>query len=236
MNPITTLNIDHERLEHTRQFFKGNLQKLRDNLLVMASLSLKNLTLSIESFNTRDTQLAQQVENADEEIDTLQIELDNFVVTLTATRGPIATEGRFMIAASKIIENLEAIGDQAVAIARRSRKLANEPLIPSLAGEIPRMAQKTISMVRDSIDAFVDLNVEKALEVVPRDKEVDEINREVEGKITDLMTKDSSIVSSALHHMIIARSLERAADSAKSIAQEVFYLYTAQDIRHGNGK
>jgi phosphate transport system protein len=148
-----------------------------------------------------------------------------------ATHAPVATDCRFMLVASKISSNLERIADQAVAIARRSLELNREPLLKPLI-DIPRMAQIAEGMLRDGITAFVDRKPELAQEIIKRDKEVDAINKQLARELTSFMLEDPATITRALNLTIVARCLERIADHCKNIAEEVYYLYQAVDIRH----
>jgi phosphate transport system protein len=136
-----------------------------------------------------------------------------------------------MLVASKISSNLERIADQAVAIARRSLELNREPLLKPLI-DIPRMAEISEGMLRDSITAFIDRRPELAQEIIKRDKEVDNINKQLARELTSFMLEDPTTITRALSLTIVARCLERIADHCKNIAEEVYYLYQAIDIRH----
>jgi phosphate transport system protein len=136
-----------------------------------------------------------------------------------------------MLVASKISSNLERIGDSAVTIVRRSLELNREPLLKPLI-DIPRMAQIAESMLRDSITALVDHKPELAQEIVRRDKEVDNINKQLARELTTFMLEDPKTITRAMNLTLVARSLERIADHAKNIAEEVYYLHHAIDIRH----
>ena len=138
-----------------------------------------------------------------------------------------------MLVTSKISSNLERIADQAVAIARRARDLNTQPLLKPLI-DIPRMAHMAQEMMRDAINAFVDKRPDLTREIKSRDKSVDEINRQIARELTSFMLEDPTTITRALNLMLVARCIERIADHAKNIAEEVHYLYRGQDIRHGN--
>jgi len=179
----------------------------------------------------RDEKLAAAVEAEDSQLDQLEISVDDLVINHMATHAPVATDCRFMLVASKISSNLERIGDSAVTIVRRSLELNREPLLKPLI-DIPRMAQIAESMLRDSITALVDRKPELAQEIVRRDKEVDNINKQLARELTTFMLEDPKTITRAMNLTLVARSLERIADHAKNIAEEVYYLYHAIDIRH----
>jgi phosphate transport system protein len=207
------------------------ISNIRETLLMMASLADRNLSLAMRALVERDEKLADAVEAEDSQLDELEISVDELVINHMATHAPVATDCRFMLVASKISSNLERIGDQAVAIARRSRDLNKEPLLKPLI-DIPRMAQISEGMLRDSITAFVDRKPELAQEIIKRDKEVDGINKQLARELTSFMLEDPGTITRALNLTIVARCLERVADHCKNIAEEVYYLYQAVDIRH----
>jgi phosphate transport system protein len=207
------------------------IANIRETLLMMASLANRNLSLAMRALVDRDEKLALSVEAEDSQLDELEISIDDMVINHMATHAPVATDCRFMLVASKISSNLERIADQAVAIARRSLELNKEPLLKPLI-DIPRMAQIAEGMLRDSITALVDRRPELAQEIVKRDKEVDAINKQLARELTSFMLEDPSTITRAMNLTIVARCLERVADHCKAIAEEVYYLYQAIDIRH----
>jgi phosphate transport system protein len=198
---------------------------------MMASLANRNLALGMRALIERDEKLAASVEAEDSQIDELEVTIDELVINHMATHAPVATDCRFMLVASKISSDLERIADQATAIARRSIELNKEPLLKPLI-DIPRMAEIAEGMLRDSITALIDRKPELAQEIVKRDKEVDAINKQLARELTCFMLEDPTTITRALNLTIVARCLERVADHCKNIAEEVYYLYHAVDIRH----
>jgi phosphate transport system protein len=207
------------------------IANIRETLLMMASLTNRNLSLAMRALVERDDKLGDSVEAEDSQLDELEISIDDMVIAHMATHAPVATDCRFMLVASKISSNLERIADQAVAIVRRARELNREPLLKPLI-DIPRMAQIAEGMLRDGITALIDRQPDLAQEIVKRDKEVDMINKQLARELTSFMLEDPSTITRALNLTIVARCLERIADHCKSIAEEVYYLYQAVDIRH----
>ncbi len=200
---------------------------------MMASLVDRNLNLAMRALVERDDSLADLAESEDGQIDQMEITIDEMVVTFMATHGPIAQDCRFMLVTSKISNNLERIADQAVSIARRARELNTQPLLKPLI-DIPRMAQMAQEMLRDALNALVEKRPETTLEIKQRDKAVDEINRQIARELTSYMLENPATITRALNLMLVARCIERIADHAKNIAEEVHFLYRAQDIRHGH--
>ena len=211
--------------------FEAQLAHIRETLLLMSSLTDRNLSLAVRAVTERDDQLADQVEATDSEIDRLEVMVDDLVVTYMSTHGPMARDSRLMLIASKISSNLERIADQATTIARRARKLNTEPQLVEVT-DIPLMAAMTQELLHEAITSFVEARYELAQNIIPQDKEVDELNRRIARKLIALMIENPANVTRAVHLMIIAKAIERAADHVQNIAEEVFYLYKGEDIRH----
>ncbi len=218
-------------MTHSNGPASEQISNIRETLLMMASLADRNLSLALRALVERDEKLADAVEAEDSQLDELEVSIDELVINHMATHAPVATDCRFMLVASKISSNLERIGDQATAISRRARELNKEPLLKPLI-DIPRMAQIAEGMLRDSVTAFVERKPELAQEIIKRDKEVDLINKQLARELLSFMLEDPHTITRALNLTIVARCLERIADHCKNIAEEVYYLYQAVDIRH----
>jgi phosphate transport system protein len=197
----------------------------------MSSLTERNLGQATRALLERDDQLANLVEVEDSEVDQLEKTIDEKVIIYISTHGPMAKDCRFLITASKIASELERIADQATTIARRARDLSRLPEMQSLAG-IPRMADEVQAMLRQSIKAFVERDTDLALEVIGRDRLVDAEYKEAAHDVEVGIVKDPTVTARALHLLTVAKALERAGDHATNIAEEVFYLYKGEDIRH----
>jgi phosphate transport system protein len=212
-------------------FWEQQLVDIREQLLMMSGLTERNLSVAMRALVERDDKLADIAEAEDAQVDELEIHIDEMVITYMATHGPIARDCRLMLTASKISNNLERIADQATKIARRARDLNTEPLLKPLI-EIPMMADIAQEMLRDAITAFVDENHELAVEIIARDHTVDSINKQLARELTEFMIADPKTITRALNLMTVAKAIERVADHATNIAEEVFYLYQGEDIRH----
>jgi phosphate transport system protein len=213
------------------QFWEQRLADIREQLLMMSSLTERNVALAMRALVDRNDSLCDTVETGDSQIDDLEMRVDDMVQTYMATHAPTARDCRMMLTASKIASNLERIADEATKIARRARELNMEPLLKPLI-DIPLMSEIAQEMLRDSITAFVDGNHELAIEIIARDKSVDSINKQLERELTEFMGKDPKSITRALHLMTVSRAIERVADHATNIAEEVYYLYKGRDIRH----
>lgn len=208
-----------------------HLSTIREQLLMMSGLAERNLAVAMRALMERDDKLCDVVEQEDTQIDQLEIHIDELVITYISTHGAMAKDCRLLLAASKIASNLERIGDSATTIARRSRELNKEPLLKPLI-DIPIMADLASDMLRDSITAFIDGNADLAVEIVARDRSVNDLNRQVARDMTAEMQGNPKSITRAINLLTIAKTLERVADHATNIAEEAFYLARGQDIRH----
>jgi phosphate transport system protein len=208
------------------------ISKIREALLLMSSLAERNCADALKALHGRDDGLAEGVETGDSRIDQLEMEIDEEVITYMATRGPVATDCRFALAASKISSNLERIGDEATTIARRALLLNQEPPL-EFPSELSAMSEIALKMLRDSIGAFIENTPGLALEIIARDRAVDRINRQLTRELTEQMKENDSLINRCLNLMRVVKSIERIADHAANIAEDVYYLHLGRDIRHG---
>lgn len=211
--------------------FEAPLAQIREQLLLMSSLTERNVMLAMRALTERDDAIADTVEIEDAQLDHLEVQIDEMVITYMATRGPVATDCRFMLCASKIARDLERIGDESTTIARRARELNRESQLKPFV-DIPLMAETAQEMLRDAITAFIDGNAEVAPEIIARDKSVDAVFKELSNELAEIMSVDGKTVRSCLGLLRVAKALERVADHAANIAEEVYYLYRARDLRH----
>jgi phosphate transport system protein len=216
-------------------YWEQHLTEIREQLLMMSGLTERNLNQSTRALIERDDRLADLVEAEDNEVDQLEKSIDEKVITYISTHGPMARDCRFLITASKIASELERIADQATTIARRSRDLNRGAELKSLAN-IPVMAEEVQAMLRQSIKAFVERDTDLALEVIGRDKLVDAEYKEAAREVELSIVADPTTTARELHLLTVAKALERAGDHATNIAEEVFYLYKGEDIRHQKGE
>lgn len=216
-----------------QRHFDQELGALKDKLLTMASHSESALVNAVKSLLERDDHLAQEVERQDSVIDQFELELDELCIDLLALRSPVATDLRLIAVAMKITQNLERVGDEATKIARRALALNREAPL-AISPDFLRMSGMANDMLRDALDAFVHGNTQKARDLIPRDKAVDALNKQVHRELNDLMLADPGNINRALNLMVVSKSLERVADHATNIAEEVVYLCEARDIRHAD--
>jgi len=212
------------------QSFDRELNELKQKLLTMASHAESSVHKAVEALDRRDYDLAVRVQEDDKIIDQFEVEVDELAIRLLG-KGPHAGELRLITVAMKVSQNLERVGDETTTIARRAQELCQDvPLKLSL--DIPRMAGLTVQMLKLALDAFVNQDPTAARSIIPRDKEVDLLNKETHRKLAEQMIQHPDSVTRCLSLMVISKSLERIADHAKNVAEEVVYLCEARDIRH----
>lgn len=212
--------------------FEAGIENLRQKLLVMASHSEKSVNEAVQSLMQRNHDLALRVKADDDVIDKYEVEIDEMAIHLL-TKAPLASNLRLVTVAMKISQNLERIGDEATKIAKRSRDLAQEPPV-KINLDLPRMATLALAMVKDALDSFVQKDSVAARAIIPRDKEVDALNKHIHQQLAQHMMENPDTIARCLNWIVAAKSLERIADHAKNIAEEVVYLCEAQDIRHSH--
>ena len=210
--------------------FELGLDGLRQKLLLMASRAETAVNQAVQALVQRDHDLVLRVKSDDDNIDRLEVEIDELAIQLL-TKAPLATNLRLVTVAMKISQDLERIGDEASKIAKRARDLAQEPPV-KVHLELPTMATRALGMLKAALDAFVHRDSVAARAVIPLDKEVDALNKQVHAALVQHMLANPEAISRCLHWMVAAKSLERIADHATNIAEDVVYLYEAQDIRH----
>ena len=211
--------------------FDEELRELKEKLIRMSSIVEEMIEKSIIALKDRNEELVKQVFEKEKTVNMLQIEIDDMAQKMIALRQPAASDLRFIISAIKINADLERIGDLAVNIAERTQGLLKEPPLKPLI-DIPRMADISQKMVKDSIDSFINKDSELARNVCKRDDSVDSLNDQIFRELLTYMLQDTKNISRALGLMLISRSLERIADHATNIGEDVYYIVEGKDIRH----
>jgi phosphate transport system protein len=212
------------------QSFEPDLAGLKEKLLTMASHAESSVGKAVEALGKRDYDLALRVQSQDSVIDRFEVEVDEMAIRLLA-RAPRAGDLRLITAAMKISQNLERVGDETTTIARRVQDLCRElPL--KLVVDIPQMASLAVQMLKSALDAFVNQDPAAARALIPRDKPIDLLNKEIHRQLADQMIADPNTITRCLSVIVISKSLERIGDHAKNVAEEVVYLCEARDIRH----
>ena len=213
-----------------RQFDK-ELKSLKEKLLKMASLAEESIAIAVSSLKERKEELAQKVFNGEETINLLDVEIDRLSLRLMALRQPMAVDLRFITSAMRIASELERIGDQSVNIAQRALVLLKLPILKPLI-DIPRMAFAAQKMVNDSLSAFVNRDENLARDVCQRDDEVDDLNDQIFRELLTYMMQDPSTISRAVELILVGRHLERIADHATNISEDVIYYVKGKTVKH----
>jgi phosphate transport system protein len=211
--------------------FEMEMQALKNRLLSMGAMVEERVHQAVAALMERNAAAAERIVAGDQEVNELQIEVDDRCLKLLALQQPMASDLRLITAAMKINADLERIGDQAVNIAENSLKLMdNAPLKPII--DLPRMAEIAEAMTRDSLDAFVRKDVALARSVLARDDEVDQLKDHIFRVLLTYMMADPGTIARALSLILISRNLERIADHATNIAEDVIFVVEARDVRH----
>jgi phosphate transport system protein len=214
-----------------RHHFETDLQGLKNRLLNMGAMVEERVHGAIQALMERNLQAAEAIARSDGDVNALQIEIDDRCLKLLALQQPMASDLRLITSAMKINADLERIGDQAVNIAENAIKmLAAPPLKPLI--DLPRMAEMAERMTRDSLDAFVRRDPALAREVLGRDDEVDGLKDTIFRVLLTYMMADPGTIERALSLILISRNIERIADHATNIAEDVIFLVEARDVRH----
>jgi len=217
-------------MDKQRQFDR-ELDELKKKLIHMAALAETMIDKAISELVSRDESVADKVPVYEEELNRLQIEIDEAALTLLATRQPVATDLRFIVAATKINSELERIGDLVMNITENAHILLQQPPLKPLI-DIPRMADLARKMVRESLDSFVGEDPLLAQTVIMTDDQVDGLKQQVLRELLTYMLADPRAIERAIALIFISRHLERIADHATNIAEDVIYLTQGRDVRH----
>ena len=217
--------------KHILGTFDEALATLRNNVLMMASLTTRSLENALNGLEQRDDDLCATAIVDDEEIDQLEKQVDKDGIELLLRFQPVASDLRRVVSAMKLCSNLERMGDQAVSIARKARKLNRHPALPEVELVAP-MREHAMQMFKDSVDAYIREDVELARGLKARDKALDEMNAVASRRLIEQMAQNPEQLRGYLNLMFIARHLERVGDHATNIAEDAVYAAAAEDIRH----
>jgi phosphate transport system protein len=211
--------------------FHDELSDLKSTLLAMSAEAQTSLAAAVEALLQRDNNKAAQVISADHKIDAMEVEIEDLVVKLLATQQPMAKDLRLLMAALKIANDLERVGDHAVNIAQSAERLqASPPIVPE--PEIIEMARMARRMLSDALDAFVRADAQAGRAVCKRDDQVDNLHDSVFRILLTHMMETPHIISAAMELFLVSRNLERVADLATNIAEDVVFLVEGKSIKH----
>jgi phosphate transport system protein len=216
---------------HILGTFDEALSSLRNNVLMMSSLTERSLERAVRGLLQRDDELCVTAIADDEEIDQLEKQVDKDGVDLLLRFQPVASDLRRVVSAMKLSSNLERMADQAVNIARKARKLNRHPALPE-CDFIEPMYKHAMLMFKDSVEAYIREDVELAMALKSRDRALDEMNATAGRRLIERMAQDPEQLRGYLNLMFIARHLERVGDHATNIAEDAVYAAAAEDIRH----
>ncbi|MCY3624676.1 MAG: phosphate signaling complex protein PhoU [Candidatus Dadabacteria bacterium] len=211
--------------------YQGELVLLNKKLLEMASLVETMIAKSIKALREGNMILAQEVISTDDQVNSMEIEIDNLCIKILALYQPEATDLRTVTMIMKVNNDLERIGDHASSISRLALFMADYPPIKPLI-DIPKMADKAMEMLREALDAFIRSDERLAVEVCRKDDEVDNYEPQIVRELITFVISDPSTLNRALRYIYVARHLERVADLATNIAENAYYIATGEMLKH----
>jgi phosphate transport system protein len=212
-----------------RKVFEANLQELHNDLIRMGSMVEKQIHDCIYALVQQDVEKAEKIMKDDDIVDIMEHEIEDKAIRLIAMQQPLAIDLRNIFTTTKIVTDLERMADHAVDIAKITLRLKDEEYIKELI-DIPRMAEIVILMIKDSLDAYVEADIEKAYAVGKRDDEVDNLYYEVFSELLQLMAKKPSTVKQATQFLFVCKFLERIADHTTNICEWTIYLVTGERV------
>lgn len=214
-----------------REHFQKELSRLNDLILKMGAMVEKSIFNSVDALKKADSKLGQEVISLDDTIDKIELEVDDLCLELLATQQPMAIDLRFITTGMRIGSDIERIGDLAVDIAQRAIELSGQPLLKPLI-DIPKMAELAEKMVHKALDAFVKRDANLARALWQDEEKADGYRDLIHDELVGIMAKDPYAVTRALPLMLISRHLERIADHATNIAEDVVYMVEGKVIKH----
>jgi phosphate transport system protein len=211
--------------------FEHDLEELKQRLLWMGSLSERAVHQAVQAVLDVEEHMAESVLEEENAINEMQIEIDERVTRLLAQQQLVAIDLRFILAVSRINNDLERIGDQAVNIAQSALRILRHPQVKPYV-DLPRMSEIAEGMVRDSLNALVRGDVDLARSVLARDDQVDLLRDQMFRELLTYMMENSAVVFPAFELILVAKNLERIGDHATNIAEDVIYIVAGRDVRH----
>lgn len=208
-----------------------SLNMLRDKILIMGGAAENAIARATQALVDRDSALAELVLREDDRIDQLELEIDEACIDILVLQQPAASDLRFVVGVAKTAPNIERIADHAVNIAKHVIALNNEPQLRIFV-DLPRMSQIVQEMLVAGLDAFTNIDPDRAWDVIRRDDEVDELHREVLRDLTSCMMTDSASVPRAVELLFVSKHFERIADYVTNICELVVYMKRGSVIKH----
>jgi len=208
------------------------LENIKKDLIFMANEVEDSLFKALKSLERQDKKLAEEVLKIDKKIDVQEVKIEDQILSLLVLQQPVAVDLRFIVGALKMNNDLERIGDHAVNIAQTAMKLIGEPYLKPLE-DIPLMGKIARNMLHDAVHAFINQNTDLARDVCARDDEVDRLFDRVKDDVIEVLKKKISKIEQGIHLIAVARDLERVADLATNLGEDVVFMREARIIRHG---
>ena len=221
--------------QHIDKQYEGELQFLKEQILKTGNVVEQMIANSMKSLVERNSDLAQEVIQQDSVVNQLEMDIDDFCLRLLALRQPAASDLRFISIGLRISKDLERMGDLAVNISEQALELNKEPQLRPYV-DLPQMAALSQKMVKESLDAFINRDPKRAGIVCETDDDVDALYDKVFVELIGLMKKESENVERGMRLILVSRHLERVADHATNIAEQVIFMVQGRDIRHGKGE
>lgn len=214
-------------MRDSRKNFHTELNDLEKEMLKMGSLVGESISKSIEALVNSELELANQIIKEDDIIDNYELEIEEKCTRLIALQQPVAIDLRKIIVISKLVTDLERVGDNASNIAHRVKEIGNKSLIKEMQ-DLPKMKDKVVEQLKNSLKAFVDMDIEKAKEVAAKDKEVNQLDKQIKAELLEIMEKDCTTIEQGTSLMFISRFLERIGDHATNICERTVYMKTGK--------
>ncbi|MEM7674088.1 MAG: phosphate signaling complex protein PhoU [Verrucomicrobiota bacterium] len=216
-----------------KRYFHEELEDVRSKLLLMGEKAVEMVELSVKALVEADLEYADSVIQKDRDVDDLETAIDHEAVRYISLRAPVASDLRLLTVAVKASHDLERVGDEATSMAKRSRRILAKGRTSELL-DIPLMSRLTVEMLNSALDSFVEEDVPKAQLICDRDREIDQINRNNFSGFTSIMKDGNGDIETVMELIFISKSLERIADHATNIAEEVIYLLKGVSVRYGD--
>ncbi len=214
-------------MNNSRKSFHTELSNLENEMLKMGSIVGESISKSIEALINKDLELASQIIKDDDIIDDYELEIEEKCTQLIALQQPVAIDLRKIIVISKLVTDLERVGDNASNIAHRVKDIGDQPLIKEMQ-DLPKMKDLVVQQLRDSLKAFVEMDIEKAKEVAARDEEVNQLDKQITAELLTVMENNCDTIEQGTSLMFISRFLERIGDHSTNICERTIYMKTGE--------
>ena len=214
-----------------KRYFHEELEAVRSHLMLMGEKAIANVNLAMRAMLESDLATAERARQADDKIDAIEMQIDDEVARYISLRAPVARDLRLLFVAIKASHDLERVGDESTSIAKRTLKILRSGRSIEDLAQLPRMCDLAVNMLRDALHCFIEEDADRAFPIAARDKEVDALHRENFNYYLELMKSDPNLVPAFTEMVFISKSMERIADHAQNIAEEVYYLLTAKSLK-----